>query len=127
MRSLDDLRRDVLNADDTVAALRAASESQEAAIREARGSLDAIRAAVAEFDIARHRRKRALIWRPPVSKRSGHLDEVVAESRARKRGQATPDARVICVDDGVDAGDVDEEAPADAWTPPSWSRPERKR
>src|SRR4029077_12347558 len=40
VRALDDLRRDVVNADDTVAALRAASESQEAAIREARGSLD---------------------------------------------------------------------------------------
>jgi chromosome segregation protein len=117
VRSLDDLRRDVLNADDTVAALRAASESQEAAIREARGSLDAIRAAVAEFDIARATAESALshLAASCLESVQATLDDVVAEvEELERRGQATPDARVICVDDGVDAGDADEEAPADA-------------
>jgi chromosome segregation protein len=115
VRALHDLRGDVVNADDVVAALRAASESQEAAIRDARGSLDAIRAAVAEFDIARATAESALAHLASSCLESvqATLDEVVAEvEELERRGQATPDARVIC-DDGVDAGDVDEEAPAD--------------
>jgi chromosome segregation protein len=115
VRSLDDLRRDVLNADDAVAALRAGSESQEAAIRDARGSLDAIRTAVAEFDIARATAESALAHLASSCAESvqATLDEVVVEvEELERQGQATPDARVICVDDGADAGDADEEAPA---------------
>jgi chromosome segregation protein len=116
VRSLDDLRRDDLSADDAVATLRAASESQEEAIRDARRSLDAIRAAVAEFDIARATAESTLahLASSCVETVQATLDEVVVEvEELERRGQATPDARVICVDDGVEAGDADEETPAD--------------
>jgi chromosome segregation protein len=106
----------VLNADEAVAALRAGSESQEAAIKDARASLDAIRAAVAEFDIARATAESALAHLASACLESVQttLDEVVVEvEELERRGQATPDARVLCVDDGVEAGDADEDAPAD--------------
>jgi chromosome segregation protein len=114
-RSLDDLLRDVRNADDAVATLRADSESLEAAIKDARGSLDAIRAAVAEFDVARATAESALthLASSCVESVQATLDEVVVEvEELERQGQATPDARVICADDGGEAGDADEESPA---------------
>jgi chromosome segregation protein len=116
VRSLDGLRRDVQNADDAVAGLRADTESQETSIRDARGSLETIRATVGEFDIARATAESALahLASSCVESVQTTLDQVVVEVEEMERqGQATPDARVICADDAVEAGDVDEEVPAD--------------
>src|SRR5262249_3378652 len=107
------LRRDVQNADDAVAGLRADTESQETSIRDARGSLETIRATVGEFDIARATAESALahLASSCVESVRTTLDQVVVEvGEMERRGQATPDARVICADDVVEA---DEEVPAD--------------
>ena len=53
IQALDGLRTDVHAADDGVAALRLKADDQEAAIKLARGALEAIRAIVADLDIAR--------------------------------------------------------------------------
>jgi chromosome segregation protein len=116
VRSLDDLRRDVRNADDAVTALRASSESQEVAIKDARGSLEVVRAMVGEYDIARATAESALghLASSCVESVQATLDEVVVEvEELERQGQATPDARVICADDPVDSGDADEESPAE--------------
>jgi chromosome segregation protein len=116
VRSLEDLRRNVQNADDAVTSMRASSDSQEALIKEARGSLETIRATVTEFDIARATAESALghLASSCAESVQATLDEVVAEvQELETQGQATPDARVLSADDAVEAGDVDEEAPGE--------------
>jgi hypothetical protein len=53
VRALDGLRQHVQVADDGVAALRFRTDEHEAAIKEARGALEAIRATVAELAVLR--------------------------------------------------------------------------
>jgi chromosome segregation protein len=116
VRSLDDLRREVQGADDAVAALRAASESQESTIRDARGSLETVRAMVGEYDIARATAESALghLASSCVESVQATLDEVLVEvDELERQGRATPDARVICAEDAAESAEGDEEAPAE--------------
>jgi len=116
VRSLDDLRGEVQSADEAVTALRAGSEAQEAAIKEARGSHETIRAMVGEYDIARATAESDLghLASSCVESVQATLDEVLVEvDELERQGQVTPDARVICADDAAESGEADEEAPAE--------------
>ena len=53
VRALEDLREEVLRADDETLVLKAATERQEQTIRDARRALDAVRALAAELDVSR--------------------------------------------------------------------------
>jgi chromosome segregation protein len=115
VRTLDDLRREVQSADDAVAALRAGSESQEAAIKDARASLETVRSMVGEYEIARATAESALghLASSCAEAVQATLDEVLVEvDELERQGQATPDARVIDAEDAGESGETDEEAPA---------------
>jgi chromosome segregation protein len=100
---LDTERSFVRTADDAVTALRTKAEALEADIRMARGALDAVRATVAEFDIARATQESELAHLAAafVDAVQATLDEVFAEVALLEReGHAVPDAQVICAEEG---------------------------
>src|SRR5439155_13993847 len=88
--------------------LRLAAGNHEASIKDARGALEAIRATVAELDVARATAEADLSHLSSSCAETGQatLDEVLADvERLERDGSATPDARVICgeeADDEVD-------------------------
>src|SRR5262249_31804636 len=87
VHGLEELRAAVQRADETVDELRTAARGHEAAIKEARGVLEATRATVAELDVARATRGAGL---------SQPASACVAEvEQLEREGSATPDARVI--------------------------------
>jgi len=94
-------------ADGSVAALRATSDQHDAAIKDARATLDAIRGAVAELDVARATAAADLSHLAHTCEDAvnASLDAVVLEVEQLERdGHATPDARAI---DAADASDDD--------------------
>jgi chromosome segregation protein len=116
IQTLDALRRDLMAGEEAVAALRSRADEQEAAIREARGALDAIRAIVSELDVARATAEADLSHLAYTCEDAVNatLDEVVAEiDRLEREGHATPDARIITAGE-TDDDDEEGRLPADA-------------
>jgi len=110
---LDARRQAVMAAEETVAALRARTDRHEAAIKEARGALDSIRAAVSELDVARATAEADLSHLSHTCEDAVNatLHEVVAEiERLEAEGRATPDSSGIAADEDAE----EEGAPAEA-------------
>jgi len=108
VRTLEELRRDVIAADEATTALRQQTDEREAAIKVSRASLEDIRAAVAEFDIARATAESDLshLAAACFDTVQATLDDVMVEIAAlEQEGGLTPDARVICADEPDDAED----------------------
>jgi chromosome segregation protein len=100
--ALDRLRQDVLDADDAVAALRVSADEHEAIIKDRRGALEAIRATVAELDLARATAEGDLSHLAAASLEvlQATIDEVVVEvAELERQGGAMPDSRVICAEE----------------------------
>ncbi len=119
--ALDGFKRDVAAADETAAALRVKADEHEGVIKQARATLETVRAQVAELDIARATAESDLahLAASCVEAVQSTLDEVVAEvEELERQGEATPDARVIYADQADepddDAGVTAETAPASA-------------
>jgi chromosome segregation protein len=105
--NLDALRQQVMSADESVISLRAKTDEHDAAIKDARAALDAIRAAVAEMDVARATAEADLSHLAHTCEDAVNatLNDVVVEvEQLEREGNATPDARAI---DAADAGDED--------------------
>ncbi len=110
--ALEGFRRDVAEADEISSALRVKADGQEGGIRQARASLETVRASVAEFDIARATAESDLshLASSCIETVQATLDDVVSEvEELERQGGATPDARAIYADQGEDS-DSDEES-----------------
>ena len=115
--ALDGFKREVQQADEVAAALRVKSDEYEAVIKQARTTLEAVRATVAELDIARATAESDLahLASTCVEAVQATLDEVVLEvEELERQGAATPDARVIYGDQADDSESDDEMAAAPA-------------
>jgi chromosome segregation protein len=102
VRTLDALRAAVRVEEDVVAAAHADADDRERAIREARTSLDGVRAEVAELEVARATIESDLTHLAAQASEAvqSTLDEVLAEVEALEReGAAVPDARALSVDE----------------------------
>jgi chromosome segregation protein len=102
IRALDSLRDELHRLDDGVSALKIASDAQEVVIREARTQLEALRARVAELDLARATAETDLthLAHSCVEAVQATLDDVLAEVTAQEEaGTAVPDVSVICADE----------------------------
>ena len=105
---LDARRQAVMAAEETVAALRARTDDQEAGIKEARGALDAIRAVVSELDVARATAEADLSHLSHTCEDAVNatLDEVVAEiDRLEAEGRPTPDPSAVGAECGLRIAD----------------------
>src|SRR5439155_1080724 len=103
--SIARLAHDQHTADERVDALRLAAGDHEASIKDARGALEAIRATVAELDVARATAEADLshLSSSCAETVQATLDEVLADvERLERDGSATPDARVICGEEADD-------------------------
>ena len=114
VRTFDELRDRVRIADEASQALRAGFEEQEGRIREARRSLEAVRAEAAQLDVTRATAEADLthLAASCVDSVQATLDEVAAEV-AELEGQgllASPKP----VDDAPEAAEVEDE-PRRAW------------
>jgi chromosome segregation protein len=109
VRQFDELRAEVRIADERSQELRAAFEQQEMAIKEARRTLESIRAEVAQFDVARATAEADLahLSASCVETVQASLDEVTAEVEQLERDGllASPKA----VDDAPEAAEVEDE------------------
>ena len=101
-----------------MSALKIATDAQEVVIREARSQLEALRARVAELDLARATAETDLthLAHSCVEAVQAALDEVLAEVTAQEEaGTAVPDVSVICADEQEDgestAGAPDDDSP----------------
>jgi chromosome segregation protein len=112
VRALETLRGDVVAADEAVSGLRIKADGLEATIKEARGALDRVRAAVSELEIARATAESDLthLANTCLDAVQATLDEVLVEVAALEaQGAVTPDARAI----EAEGGDEDaEDAPS---------------
>jgi chromosome segregation protein len=109
IHTLDDLRRDVAAADEAVAALRVKTDGHDAAVKDARVALDAIRAVVSELDVARATAEADLSHLAHTCEDAVNatLDEVLIEvDRLEAQGRATPDRAAL---DAADAEETAEE------------------
>jgi chromosome segregation protein len=96
--ALDTLRRAVMATDEVVAALRTRTDELEASIKDARGALDAIRAAVSEADVARATAEADLSHLAHTCEDAVNatIDDVVSEiDQLEREGHAVPDADVV--------------------------------
>jgi chromosome segregation protein len=117
MLALENFRSDVADADASALELRSKTEEHEAIIKQARASLEALRAAVSELDIARATAESDLshLASSCVEAVQATLDEVVAEvEELERQGEATPDARVIYADQSEEPESEDEAAALEA-------------
>ncbi len=111
VRALDGFRQDVARSDESAARLRGKAEEHEAVIKQARMALETVRAVVSELDIARATAESDLshLSASCIDAVQASLDEVAVEvEELERRGEATPDARVLYAepsDDG-EAEDV---------------------
>ena len=116
--ALDGFKHEMQQADEAASLLRVKADEHEALIKQARTALEAVRATVAELDIARATAESDLshLAATCVEAVQATLDEVVAEvEELERQGMATPDARVIYRDQADDADSDDESGmPADA-------------
>jgi chromosome segregation protein len=102
VRHLDELRAELVRADEASTSLRGAVDAQESAIRSARAALDEVRASVGELDIEQARASSDLghLAQACVDALQLSLDEVLAEvEQLEQAGQAVPDAASLAADD----------------------------
>ena len=100
--ALERLRQDVRDADEVVSAFRVSADEHEAIIKDARAALEAVRATVAELDIARATAEGDLahLAASCLESLQATIDEVVVEvDELERRGGAMPDSRVICAEE----------------------------
>src|SRR5207248_4251254 len=106
---LDARRQTVLATDEVVAAIRAKADAYEAAIKDARARLDAIRATVSELDVARATAEADLshLGHTCEDAVGATLDEVIAEVELLEQsGAATPDSTLVLAPE--DTGEEEE-------------------
>src|SRR6185437_1962158 len=116
--ALEGFKRDVAQADEAAAELRAKADGHDGLIKQVRAALDAVRAQVSEFDIARATAESDLshLAATCVETVQATLDEVVTDVEEMERqGEATPDARVIYADQAEES-DSEDDAAASAGT-----------
>jgi chromosome segregation protein len=109
VRSLDERREQVRVADERAADLRAAVDTHEGVIRDARRALDAIRALVAELDVTRATAESDLahLAQQTLDAVGASLDDVQVDvARMEAAGVVEPDARAIRA---AEAAEPDEE------------------
>ena len=126
VRALEDLREEVLRADDETLVLKAATERQEQSIRDARRALDAVRALAAELDVSRATAEADLthLAQQSLDAVQADLDTVAAEvAEMERQGIMAPDARAIrravSEPDDDDADDEASEGEPTAAAPPA--------
>jgi chromosome segregation protein len=110
---MDTLRHDVRVAEEAASALRARVDVQEASVREARASLDEVRATTGSLEVARATSEVDLSHLATICVETvqATLDEIVAEvALLEQAGEATPDSRALEVGGAED--DEDEQADA---------------
>jgi chromosome segregation protein len=108
IHALEDDRARVLAADESVAGLRTKAETVETDIKGARGTLDRLRKAAAEFDVSRATKESelALLTASFVDTMQTSIDDVFAEvAELERAGGLVPDARVICAEEADEASD----------------------
>ncbi|MBP7776014.1 MAG: chromosome segregation protein SMC [Acidobacteria bacterium] len=113
IRALEDLRDEMLKADDETLVLKSATERQEQSIRDARRALDAVRALAAELDISRATGEAELshLAQQSLDAVQADLDTVAEEvAEMERQGIHAPDARVIrrAVAEAAESPDDDE-------------------
>jgi chromosome segregation protein len=128
VRSLDALRGELREADDAAAALRASADEQDLRIRDARRSLEDVRAEAGELEIARATAESDLahLAQTCVDAVQVPLADVVAEVEAMEQsGEAVPDARAIQAEEpDPESDDLAPDGPAaDAADPAALSGP----
>jgi chromosome segregation protein len=111
IHTLERLRSDVESADGRLSTLRIRADERELALKTARSGFDSVRQLVSAADVARARAESDLAHLSDscVEAVQATLDEVVSEVSALERtGALTPDAPVVCADDGIDLADDEE-------------------
>jgi chromosome segregation protein len=106
--ALDRLKRDVRDADEAVTSRRASAEEHEAVIKERRTALEAVRAAVADLDLARATAEGDLSHLAASSLellQTAINDVVVEVEELERQGGAAPDSGVVYA---AEAADIDE-------------------
>ncbi|MBI4265773.1 MAG: chromosome segregation protein SMC [Acidobacteria bacterium] len=102
IRALEALREDVRQVDERAAELRVQVDAQEAAIREARHLLDAVRADASALDLAHATAQSDLghLAQTCADTMQCSLDEVLGEvEQMEEAGQATPDAAALTAEE----------------------------
>jgi chromosome segregation protein len=125
VRSLEEIRDQVREADEHAAELRSTVDTQDGIIRDARRAVDAIRALVAELDVTRATAESDLghLAQQALDAVGVSLDEVREEvARMEAAGVVEPDVRAIraaeaAEPDEEDAPTADAVEPADAPVP----------
>ena len=105
---MDALRHDVRVAEETASALRARVDVQEAEVRQARMSLDDVRATTGSLEVARATSESDLSHLAATCAETvqATLDEIVAEvALLEQSGEATPDSRALEVGGAEDEDD----------------------
>jgi chromosome segregation protein len=120
LRRFDDLRERVRLADDHSQALRAEFDQEDGRIRDARRTLEAVRAEVAQLDVTRATAEADLahLAASCIEAVQASLDEVTAEVEQLERDGLLASPRPV--DDAPDAAEVEEESSA---PPPAASAP----
>jgi chromosome segregation protein len=109
--ALDRLKQDVRDADEAVASRRASAEEHEAVIKERRTALEAVRATVADLDLARATAEGDLshLAASSLELLQTAIDDVVVEvEELERQGGAAPDSRVVYAAEGADSDDSDD-------------------
>jgi chromosome segregation protein len=119
LRAFDELRDRVRTADETSQTLRAGFEDQEGRIREARRSLEAVRAEAAQLDVTRATAESDLahLASSCIESVQSSLDEVAAEVAELERQGLLASPKPI--DDAPDAAEVEDDAAATATEAPA--------
>jgi len=106
--SLDALRVEVRSAEEAVGALKADADRQDSLAREARSTLDGIRASATQFEVSQATATADLahLEATAVETVQATLADVLTEVEQLERdGAAVPDTRALSVDEGVDDGE----------------------
>jgi chromosome segregation protein len=109
--ALDRLKQDVRDADEAVASRRASAEEHEAVIKERRTALEAVRATVADLDLARATAEGDLshLAASSLELLQTAIDDVVVEvEELERQGGAAPDSRVVYAAEAADTDDSDD-------------------
>jgi chromosome segregation protein len=114
LRTFDTLKEQVRSADEASQALRTRFEGQESVIREARRTLEGIRAEVARFDVDRATAEADLthLAASCVETVQATLDEVTAEVEQLERDGVLTSPKAV--DDAPEAAEVEDETGASA-------------
>ena len=118
IHALEELREEMLKADDETLVLKAATDRQEQSIRDARRALDAVRALAAELDVSRATGEAELthLAQQSLDAVQADLDTIAAEvAEMEAQGIHAPDARMIrrAVAEAAEATDADSDEPSE--------------